>query len=468
LDAPDKVSRLFPPTVRSLKVLRTVIAYTQPDDKSRARGMIAPGTRVGFLRAQEGRGCQGTNRFIEVEEDAWVCDRHLEPSPLEPGGEEFPKLPPGNLVQGQFAVIDLPKKEKKEGAFPVGYKSIKDIRQEQGVPTGGAWKCMLLEEEKQKPIVFKGRKYVRTDCNGFIFPMSFVRKLTPSSFEGVKLSEAGLELPIVFVSQPGAETKSAPSGGKKVRFVKGRTVLKVYEIKVLHSRGPDKPPARAYRVGEREWLPSWRGNLAEKSPPPKGLLPGERWVDVNTDEQVLVAYEGETPVFATLVSTGKEHPPEGKEPTPTEPGVYRIYHKLAETKMSGLEGTDEAYWVSRVPWTQYFAGDLALHGAYWHDGFGRMASHGCVNLAPKDARFLYGWTEPLVPPGWIVRAADTSHPGSLVRIRNAKEPKPEFKGYARRVLKLRLGKGQPEEKPGETTEAPAIPVEPGGSVRGTP
>ena len=51
-------------------------------------------------------------------------------------------------------------------------------------------------------------------------------------------------------------------------------------------------------------------------------------------------------------------------------------------------------------WIQYFASGYALHGAYWHDVFGVPRSHGCINLAPIDARFVFMWTDPPVPEGW--------------------------------------------------------------------
>ncbi len=48
----------------------------------------------------------------------------------------------------------------------------------------------------------------------------------------------------------------------------------------------------------------------------------------------------------------------------------------------------------------YFKGGYALHGAYWHDDFGRSRSHGCVNLAPIDARYVFFWASPSVPEHW--------------------------------------------------------------------
>ena len=63
--------------------------------------------------------------------------------------------------------------------------------------------------------------------------------------------------------------------------------------------------------------------------------------------------------------------------------------------------------ISEVPFTQNFSGPYALHAAYWHDDWGVGKSGGCVNLAPIDARRIFAWTEPRLPPGWHgVRAGD--------------------------------------------------------------
>jgi hypothetical protein len=89
--------------------------------------------------------------------------------------------------------------------------------------------------------------------------------------------------------------------------------------------------------------------------------------------------------------------------------------KLAEEDQRRLlnvqKGRDPEYGVTQrrgsenfelrdVPWIQYFASGYALHGAYWHDVFGIPRSHGCVNLAPIDARIVFAWTDPPLPDGW--------------------------------------------------------------------
>jgi lipoprotein-anchoring transpeptidase ErfK/SrfK len=64
------------------------------------------------------------------------------------------------------------------------------------------------------------------------------------------------------------------------------------------------------------------------------------------------------------------------------------------------EDPDGAYEMREVPWVQYFSEGYALHGAYWHDAFGQPRSHGCINLSPKDARWLFHFTNPGLPQQW--------------------------------------------------------------------
>jgi hypothetical protein len=109
--------------------------------------------------------------------------------------------------------------------------------------------------------------------------------------------------------------------------------------------------------------------------------------------------------------------------------------------MKGLSlhlGGEDPYSVATVPWTQYFSDDgLALHTAYWHDAFGTKRSHGCVNLAPRDARWLYYWSDPQMPPGWTSASGIVEAPGSIVRVRTKDEPAPPTREYAKKVLEAR-------------------------------
>lgn len=105
----------------------------------------------------------------------------------------------------------------------------------------------------------------------------------------------------------------------------------------------------------------------------------ERWIQIDLSEQRLIAWEGGKPIFGVIVSTGKKS-------TPTLLGVFNIYTKLKTTRMKG-----EDYDIPNVPYTMYYQGGYGIHGAFWHKNFGTPVSHGCVNLAPNQAKKLFNW-----------------------------------------------------------------------------
>lgn len=117
---------------------------------------------------------------------------------------------------------------------------------------------------------------------------------------------------------------------------------------------------------------------------PFGVGPEERWVDVDLTAQSLTAYEGNKPVFNTLVSTGLRQ-------YPTVTGQFRIWVRYRSQTMDGRRlGYD--YFLENVPYVMYFFEDYALHGTYWHNNFGTPMSHGCVNLKTSDAEWIFNWS----------------------------------------------------------------------------
>lgn len=107
----------------------------------------------------------------------------------------------------------------------------------------------------------------------------------------------------------------------------------------------------------------------------------DRWIEIDLSSQRLIAWEGGVPVYAVIVSTGKSS-------TPTLTGVFAIQTRLRYARMQG-----EDYDVPDVPYTMYYYGGYAIHGAYWHHNFGTPVSHGCVNVAVNHAGWLYNWAK---------------------------------------------------------------------------
>jgi lipoprotein-anchoring transpeptidase ErfK/SrfK len=169
------------------------------------------------------------------------------------------------------------------------------------------------------------------------------------------------------------------------------------------------------------WMKMAEGTKTRPGDPPKDLKPGEKWIDVNTSAQTLVAYEGDKPVFATAVSTGLVASDKDKDHH-TPPGTFRIREKHVASTMDGDVASDGPYSIEDVPWIMYFHGSYALHGAFWHNNFGRTKSHGCVNLAPQDAKAVFAWTEPKLPEGWHGVMSTPEKPGTRVVVHGDPPP----------------------------------------------
>ncbi|MDT8306009.1 MAG: L,D-transpeptidase family protein [Anaerolineae bacterium] len=117
---------------------------------------------------------------------------------------------------------------------------------------------------------------------------------------------------------------------------------------------------------------------------PAGVGPDERWIDVNLTQQRLVAYEGDVPVFETLVSSGTWN-------HPTVTGQFRVWLRFTSQTMDGRR-LGYNYYLENVPYVMYFFEDYALHGTYWHNNFGTPMSHGCVNLPTPAAEWIFNWS----------------------------------------------------------------------------
>jgi hypothetical protein len=165
-----------------------------------------------------------------------------------------------------------------------------------------------------------------------------------------------------------------------------------------------------YQVGEHQWVHEHNVGLIKPISRPNEIGPLEKWVEVNLHEQTLLVHEGDNLVYATLVSSGL---PLWKTP----PGIYRIWSKVKSGKMSGGEVGNDYYFLEDVPWTMYFEGAYALHGAYWHDSFGFPHSHGCVNMTMADAQWLFDWIDPATKGSNRTGATD-KNPGSWVVVHN--------------------------------------------------
>jgi LysM repeat protein len=116
---------------------------------------------------------------------------------------------------------------------------------------------------------------------------------------------------------------------------------------------------------------------------PMGAL-GPKWIELDLSTQMLVAYEGTTPVFSARMSSGTSR-------TPTVTGTYRVYLKYRSQRMRGGTRGIDYYDIPNVPHVMYFYSGYAIHGVWWHTNFGSPQSHGCINLTREHARWMWEW-----------------------------------------------------------------------------
>lgn len=238
-----------------------------------------------------------------------------------------------------------------------------------------------------------------------VVPLDRMRWVKPSTFQGLSLSDE-ITLPVGFVMKKRATRFEQEDGGR----MKAGDALGYREAVALTGRSAKGGAYLEARDGTFVRAEDVR-RIEPMSRVPTWAKDGRRWVDVSILEQSLVAYEGTKPVYVTLVSTGADGLGDPKETHSTVQGVFLVHTKHVTVTMDG-EDTGDEFDLRDVPFVQYFTDGYALHGAYWHDDFGTPRSHGCVNLAPLDAAWLFSWTTPNVPAGW--HAALSLKKGTIV------------------------------------------------------
>jgi hypothetical protein len=205
-----------------------------------------------------------------------------------------------------------------------------------------------------------------------------IKYYAPSDFRGVQVLD-GLARPFGWVMFP-LFPAAYPGGQQETETER---FMDKYDRFNVYAQVEDAEGINWYLIGPNQWVEQRWVAIAKTTERPEGVT--GRWVAIDLYEQTLVAYENDTPVFATLVATGLPG-------TDTNEGVFSVWARAVRDTMSGSAGSPRAYALQDVPWVLYFDGDISLHGTYWHDGFGYRRSRGCVNLSISDARFVFEWT----------------------------------------------------------------------------
>ncbi len=432
----------WPATTTSFALRRDAAAYAQPDPKSEPLGKITEGTRLPVGEAVDGdKRCKV---WLAAAPRGWLCARDAKPSTKPPLAVALPIVPDGRLVPQDYYSVD-------KGA--PRYASEDAVRAGTALPEPKTQSTYMVRKDDKSTVDIDGVDYVKTSVG--LVASTELTKFRPAAFAGIDVvATPPPAWPFAWVYADDRKTVTARAAADKKAPSAGTFDHRAI-VPVLEEVGG------FVRVADAQWIDRKSLRVVRVRPRPEIAGAHAKWIDLDRDEQVMIAYDGETPVFVTLFSSGRR-----KKDTP--PAIYRIRSKSSLTKMSAEERETSHYEVSEVPWATRFRSGLYFHAAYWHDRFGHVNSHGCVNLSSRDARWVYDWTEPVMPAGWS--ELEVPLEGSMiVRVYDAKTPEPpvfDYEKEAKERVKIRKREKRLKEArlAAEAAAAAAPPV----GAAGTP
>ena len=295
---------------------------------------------------------------------------------------------------------------------------------------------------------FERRFAITTDLR--LAPTSKVKPDTGSPWHGIELIDPAKSPPLPFAWVRVSDSKAYKLVDGKA---KEKGDLEKRSIVLLTGKRVSGPDGFYWELKNGMFIKAAHAAVVKEpiaAEWPEAAKKGQKWIDVSIDDQTLVLWQGQKPVFATMVSTGQDKMGDPKTTKSTVRGTFTIKSKHVTATMDSNEGSsaggrrassgkkrekspdDEpapkkaksvdddkgkksdrdpeygvtkrrgegTFWLRDVPYVQFFEAGYALHVAYWHDVFGIARSHGCINLSPLDGKYVFGFTDPPTPEGW--------------------------------------------------------------------
>lgn len=373
--------------------------YARPIYTAPLVGNVARGTRLrvrGKVDLPYAPYCNSST-YYAVEPFGYLCSSDTQATKLPETREPVISVLPDSPVPYRYVMVVV-----AEGSFSPMWATEDALRAgEEPERQLGRGDTVALRVV-QPNIEFEGTKYY-VSIEGKVLPVQSTTELKQfSAWEGVVLS-ADEHFPFGWVTPKNAPVYDAPKG-KKLEELPRRT-----RVSILAEEGEGR--ARWVQIGEGRYMKADHLNEVRRIERPQDTGEHPQWIDMDLAEQVVVAYERDRPVFATLTSSGRP-------PNNTPRGNYPVWGKATAITMKSQPYDDSPYYVNRVPWVLFFQAHNALHAAYWHDRFGAVKSHGCANLSPLDARRLFDWLEPSLPAGWTSVRYWNLRDAPVVHVRN--------------------------------------------------
>lgn len=228
-----------------------------------------------------------------------------------------------------------------------------------------------------------------------------------SDFVGVELKQT--ELPLAFVVRRGVRRFQLTDGTPK----KSRE-LNYHETIHLSGRFRTVQGFRYWATSDGEWVRHKDVTVIRRRHRfPDFATEGQRWVDVSVVTGTLTAYEGTTPVYASLVSVGRDRLGDPETTASTARGSFRVTEKHVTRRVNANEEAE----LSDAPWALKLDSGQWLVASPRHDRFGIENTDGDIELSPKDGSWLFRWSGAPLPKGWHGVVVDAAAPTLVVNVR---------------------------------------------------
>lgn len=255
-----------------------------------------------------------------------------------------------------------------------------------------------------------GRRFGVTP-DGRLVPVDRLRPALGSTWHGLDLEKVGL--PMAFVHKHNVHTFTL-GGGKSH---KNDDELERRSAVPLSGKFRTVEGVRFEQTRDGAWLRAQDLVVIVKRTKYPELAKGtQKWLDLSLANQTLTAYEGRKPIYATLISSGRDQLSDKPDAATTARGTFRVRAKHV-TRTPDPREVHGAFEILDAPWALELESGNAIEGAYWADSAGEASGFHDVALTPIDAHRLFGWSDPPLPAGWSSVEDDGAGDGTVVVVR---------------------------------------------------
>lgn len=245
--------------------------------------------------------------------------------------------------------------------------------------------------------------------DGMILPVDRLKPALGSIWHGLDIEKTGL--PIAFIHKSGVHTWTLKKGDAD----KNDDELERRAPVPLTGKFRTVDGMRFEEAEEGFWVRAQDITvIVRRSKFPEFAKGSQKWLDVSLANQTLTAYEGRKPVYATLISSGRDVLGDPQQAAATPRGTFRVLSKHVSLPIDPRE-VNQAFDVAEAPWALALEGGFAITGTYWSD-VGEAHGFHNIALSPIDARRIWTWADPQLPDGWH-GAYDQAEAGTIVFVR---------------------------------------------------